>query len=124
MDQSAVVNLSNLAKGGVMEVFEHELDRVVKNIRDPNADPKKKRRITVAIEIAPYPDRSGAEITSTVVAKLVPINAVKSTMFIGVVNGEAKPFTKDIRQEELNFEERKNETQPSNVLPMNGTTNK
>jgi len=122
MDQSAVVNLNNLAKGAVMELFEYELGRVVGNIRDPNADTKKKRRITVSVDIAPYSDRSGAEITTTVVARLVPINAVKSTLYVGMVDGEPKAFTRDIRQEELPFDAAHPEA--TNVVAMTGTANK
>jgi hypothetical protein len=85
------------------------------NIKDPNADPRKKRRITLTVEIQPYGDRSGAETTISCVPKLVPVNAVRSNLFVAMHEGEYRAFTNDTRQDEL-FED-KSEI-PANVTPI------
>lgn len=102
--QSEVVSLTNLAQGGLVELFDHEMGRVMANIKDVNADPRKKRRITITLDMEPYSDRSGAEITVKVESKLIAVNAIKSNLFVSMVDGQFTAFTRDIRQQELPLE--------------------
>ena len=103
--RAAVVTLSNIAQGAAVEIFDHELNKVLENIKDPNADPKKKRKITLCVEFAPYADRSGSEVSIAVKSNLVSVSGVKSNIFVGVDQGEYKAYSHDIRQQEL-FAER------------------
>jgi hypothetical protein len=105
-----VVTLSNLAQGAAAEMFEHALGQVMENIKDPNADPSKKRRITLTVEFQPYGDRSGAETTIACVAKVTPVNAVRSSLFVAMEEGEYKAFTHDTRQEDLFAEKEPEQT--------------
>lgn len=102
--RAAVVTLSNLAQGAAVEVFDHELTKVLANIKDPNSDPKTKRKITLVVEFAPFADRSGSEISVSVASKLTPVKAVRSNLFVGVSEGEFKAYSQDIRQQELPLE--------------------
>ena len=38
--RASVVTLSNIANGAAVELFDHELKKVMANIKDPNADAK------------------------------------------------------------------------------------
>ena len=47
------VSLTNLGNGAAVELFDHELQKVLANIDDPNTDPKEKRKI---IALSSQPD--------------------------------------------------------------------
>ena len=99
--RASVVTLSNIANGAAVELFDHELKRVMANIKDPNADAKKKREVTLKVVLSPYADRSGAEMALSVVSKTVPVNGVRGTVFVGRDDGEYKAYSHDTRQEEM-----------------------
>ncbi|HLZ08831.1 MAG TPA: hypothetical protein VKT80_09610 [Chloroflexota bacterium] len=83
MDQEKEqVSLSNLCGGGIEEVFQREFAAVLANIADVNTDPEAKRKISLEFTIAPFEDRSGAQITFTCKSKTVPVDAVKGTVFL------------------------------------------
>lgn len=103
--RASVVTLSNIANGAAVELFDHELKRVMANIKDPNADAKKKREVTLKVVLSPYADRSGAEMQLSVVSKTVPVNGVRGTVFVGRDQGEYKAYSHDTRQEEMFAEE-------------------
>ena len=106
--RASVVTLSNIANGAAVELFDHELKRVMANIKDPNADAKKKREVTLKVTLSPYADRSGAEMALSVVSKTVPVNGVRGTLFVGRDAGEYKAYSHDTRQEEM-FEQEQQE---------------
>jgi hypothetical protein len=76
------VNLSNLCGGAVEEVFQRELAEILNNIGDINTDPEAKRKITLEFTLQPFEDRSGAQVTFACKSKVVPVNAVKGTVFL------------------------------------------
>jgi hypothetical protein len=49
--------LDELMDGAVTERFNVEMDRVMRNIYDPNTDPEAKRQITITITIEPNESR-------------------------------------------------------------------
>lgn len=66
------VKLSELDEGALQERFEHELSKVVENISDWNTDFKKKRKITIDLEIATDEYRDQIYIAHEVKSKLAP----------------------------------------------------
>lgn len=76
------VNLSNLCGGAIEEVFQREFASVLANIADVNTDPEAKRKITLEFTVAPFEDRSGAQVTFHCKSKTVPVEAVKGTVFL------------------------------------------
>lgn len=104
--RAEIVTLSNIANGAAVELFDHELKRVMANIKDPNADAKKKREVTLKVTLSPYADRSGAEMSLSVVSKTVPVNGVRGTIFVARDEGEYKAFSHDTRQEEMFAQEK------------------
>lgn len=82
MDEKELVTLSNLCGGAVEEVFQREFSEVLKNIGDVNTDAEAKRKITLEFTVQPFEDRSGAQVTFACKSKVVPVNAVKGTVFL------------------------------------------
>jgi len=76
------VSLSNLCGGAIEEVFQKEFAAVLANIADPNTPPEAKRKISLEFTIAPFEDRSGAQVTFACKSKTVPVEAVKGTVFL------------------------------------------
>lgn len=67
-----IVDLSDFAGGAVAERFNHELQKVLENIADPNTDPKKTRSVTLTVSIKADEHRDVANVSintkSTIVA--------------------------------------------------------
>lgn len=76
------VNLGNICGGAVEEVFQRELSSILENIGDVNTAPESKRKMTLEFTFEPFPDRSGAQVTFACKSKVVPVEAVKGTMFL------------------------------------------
>ena len=55
---------------GAVRQVDYALKQVMKNIADPNTDPKKKRSVTLKIIFDPEPNRKSANIEYSVDAKL------------------------------------------------------
>ena len=62
MTQVPEADLLTICRGAAMELFQKALAVVNANIKDPNTNPTQKRKITLKFDIAPYRDRSGAEV--------------------------------------------------------------
>ena len=50
MDKKSIIDM---AQGAVVERIDYEMSRMIDNIIDPNTDPKKKRTLTIKIDITP-----------------------------------------------------------------------
>ena len=48
------LTLANLKEGALEEMFQGELERVIKDIQNPNTDPVDKRAITMKVVFAPF----------------------------------------------------------------------
>jgi hypothetical protein len=82
MEEKEQVSLTNLCGGAVDEVFQREFAAVLANIADVNTNPEAKRKITLEFTIAPFEDRSGAQVTFACKSKTIPVEAVKGTVFL------------------------------------------
>ncbi len=81
-------SLLDLIDGGVKELADMNLRRVLENIRDVNTDPKKARSITVKFTFAPNQDRDSVSTKVQVDCKLVPVRSVETTLDIGHDGGK------------------------------------
>lgn len=118
--QATEVSLLSLGNGTAMELFSHELKKVMANIKDPNTDGKKKRSITLKVEFVPFSDRTGFQAVIDVKTSLAAVPAVPAgNIFIMRDGGELKAYSHDTRQEQLFQEEEKEEqSAASNVVPL------
>lgn len=101
MQKLETLDLSNICGGALPELFERELQAVVANIADPNADPKKKRAISVEFTFTPFKDRSGAQVDMRVVSKLSGNELVTSNFFIHKTAEKTYALPRDARQQEF-----------------------
>ena len=77
-----IKQLDELMDGALTERFNWEMERVLKNVFDPNTDPKTKRQIQIIIEIAPNERRDAAAFKVDVKSKIAPPVAMTQTCFL------------------------------------------
>jgi hypothetical protein len=99
-----VLSIDNLANGAVYEMVGEAFARLATNIADPNTEATQKRKITIIIDAKPYKDRSGAELSIKVENKLAGLRPVDGTMFVAKRNGEFLAFSRNTKQEALQFD--------------------
>lgn len=97
-DGPVELNIGNIAGGAAPELFNHEIERMLKNVGDVNTDPEAKRSITMKFDFAPSPDRKSAVVKLTVSSKLAGVNSVAGSVFMSTAHGEVRAFTEDPRQ--------------------------
>ncbi len=82
LDDYDAVTLSMLGGGAVEEKFQVELDRVLRNIADPNTGDGK-RVIELKIVFYPNTQRTSADIAVTAVSKLQADKPYESHAYLG-----------------------------------------
>lgn len=89
MSKIDTLALATMAQGALQELFEHELDKVVNNIADPNTSIKKARKITIELKFIPTDEsRDLVSIEITPKTTLAPTEGTTTKMVIGM-NGDA-----------------------------------
>lgn len=76
-------SILEMAQGAIMEQVNVEVSKIVDNILDLNTDPKKKRTLSLTVDFVPTQDRSQVAINATAKSKLLPNNAVQTTIYVG-----------------------------------------
>ncbi|MGM9631144.1 replication terminator protein [Butyricicoccus sp.] len=82
------ISLFDLLDGGVKELADMNLQRVLDNIRDPNTEQKKARTITVRFTFTPNEMRDSTLVNIAVDSKIAPVKSVEATLDIGKDNGK------------------------------------
>jgi hypothetical protein len=85
------VSLLGLARGGAIERFDEELQRVLDNIIDPNSS-EGRREITLKVRIEPSPDGATAKVDVTCSSKLQPVHGCSTMFYIGKEKGKGVAF--------------------------------
>ncbi len=80
-------SILEMAQGAIMEQVNMEVEKIVGNILDPNTPSTKKRQLNLVVDFALSADRSSVVITATAKSKLLPNNAIQTTLFVGA-NGQ------------------------------------
>lgn len=122
MPEKPILNLGTIGNGAAYELFERELARILQNVRDPNTNPTKKRKMNLEFTFEPYNDRSGCAIEITVKSTLCATTGVNATMYISKVEGRLQAFTQDIRQAGLFDPKDDLDDEPQAVQPGSRTT--
>ncbi len=77
------LTLATLQEGAAAERFDRELERVMRNIADPNTPEKSKRKIVLEVTLSPSEGhREDVWITTKVSSKLAPPRAIESRGYI------------------------------------------
>lgn len=106
------MQLSEINSGALQEVFDYEFNKVLRNIRDVNTDPKAKRKVTIEMTISPNEKRTIGDIDFKVKHTEAPINGFATA--ITITEDGRKVVAEEIGNElpgQMNFE---------NVLEMEG----
>ena len=77
------LTLATIGGGAVQERVDRTLEKVARNIMDPNTDPGKKRVITLKITMKPdEDDREDVEVSADVQVSLAPEMGVSTHFFV------------------------------------------
>lgn len=77
------IQLATIASGAVSELFEEELQKVLRNIKDPNTNPEATRKITLTFEIRPTESRELGDVQILAASKLAPFKRVQTVIHMG-----------------------------------------
>lgn len=97
------ISLVNIGKGAALDLFNMELQRVLENIRNPNTDWKKVRKVVISVSIKPDETRDSGQVTleasSTLAAATRPF---KTNIFMGEeARGEHVAYESNPKQQGL-----------------------
>jgi hypothetical protein len=99
--ENETVTLDTLKAGGVIQLFDEELAKVLANIMDPNTEPEAVREVTLKVKIKPDRDRATASVQIIPSAKLAPAVALGTRMFFGKKGGQFLAWEHDPQQLQL-----------------------
>ena len=89
------VTLETLANGAVPELFQRELDEVLKNIADVNTAPDAARSITIKIKFKPSKQRDMSAVEIHCKAELPGAEPASAALFFGKESGKLAAFQND-----------------------------
>lgn len=101
IQEKGVVTLGTLKGGAAIELFDAELDKVLRNIEDMNTDHKTARRITVTVEFKPSEDRTMGDVTIKATTKLAGLKPSRGLVYFGRHRGQPVAIENDPQQTEL-----------------------
>lgn len=105
MPEMQDLTLQNVAGGALPEKFQRALSELLENVRDPNTDPTKQRKITIDVKFKPEESREEAKVSTQVKTSLAPDKPDEGVIFLGRREGELTAVAFDPRQEDLFPEE-------------------
>lgn len=76
-------SLLDMMNGGIKELADRDLQRVLENLKDVNTDPKKARSISVKFTLTSDDNRDCVKVRVQVESKLAPVKAQETTLDIG-----------------------------------------
>lgn len=95
------VTLGTIAGGAAVELFQVELDKVLRNIEDVNTDPKAKRRIVLEFIIQPDDARQVGAVGIRCSSKTASLKPVGAVLYFGRQAGAPIAIEVDTQQQKL-----------------------
>lgn len=71
-----------MAMGGILEITDYEIERVIANITDPNTDTKAKRKVTLTLTFQPDDYRERIDLQVQAKTTLAPVAPVRTAVCI------------------------------------------
>ena len=102
-EEYSELNITNLNDGAINELFHAHIDKIMKNIDDPNTEATDVREITFKISFKPDEKRETTEVRIKSSSKLAGIRATKSTAFLVRKGGKIRAFKHNMQQENFGF---------------------
>lgn len=90
------VNLETINNGAAKELFQHEFEKVLRNIGDVSVNSDAPREIILKFKIKPTKDRQSATVSIKADSKLISVTEHQSSMFLSPQG--AKAYVTDQRQ--------------------------
>lgn len=100
-----VVTLSTLGGGAALELFQAELDKVLRNIADPNTEARKKRDITLKVSILPDDSRGVGGVLISCTSRVCGLKGHETVFYFGRHAGQLVAVESDPKQMGM-FDER------------------
>lgn len=75
-------DFNEIAGGMLKEKFEKSFNKIIKNIVDPNTDPKATRTLSIKISFKPNEERSDIEIIGKTSEKLAPEIKIATRIYL------------------------------------------
>lgn len=109
------LSLETMLGGAAIERISYEIGRALKNMQDPNTDPKAKREVVVKIGFKASESREVAAVTVCCASKLASARNLETQVFMRVSRGgEVRAFENNPNQLGLDFDEQ----EPENIQPI------
>lgn len=90
--------LANIADGVANELFQHEIDKVARNITDLNTAPTVKRSVTLTFEFVPSEEREEVKVHVKAKCSLAPTKGYSKTVYCGKQDGKPTILADDPKQ--------------------------
>ena len=109
------IDLENLGGGAAKELFQRELERVIKNIEDINTPAKEAREINLKVIFKPNDQRDAGIVELKCTSKLSGTRAETVPMLMIKENGKEVMYQQVYKQAALDFDDY--------VVPLKGEEN-
>jgi len=113
------VSLISIGGGAAVELFDRELERVLRNVLDPNCPADAKRKITLTFTFAPDDRRECSRVAISSETKLAPPLGHGTLVYLGELDGEVAATEFNPRQATL-FPAAADESEPARPRAING----
>jgi hypothetical protein len=77
------LTIEGIKNGAALEALNHEIQKVMDNIVDPNADPDKQRSVTLTVTFKPKKNQNILGITAQAKSTLAPDRAIETAATVG-----------------------------------------
>lgn len=84
MEDRQIKKLDEFMDGALTERFNHAMNEVMRNVSDPNTDPKARRKVVISIEVTPNERRDTVTYKTTVESKIAPRIPITQVAFLRV----------------------------------------
>lgn len=85
--EEEILDINKLAGGAIQEAIHFALGECFENIKDPNTDAEKARKLTIQMELKPDESRQIIKTKISCKTNLVPVNSITTQLYLDK-NGE------------------------------------
>lgn len=97
------VELGTINNGAAVELFQEEMEKVLKNINDISVDAEAVREIKLSFKIKPTHDRLSASVTIEAQSKLASVQKHSGSMFLSNKPNKIEAYVTNPHQQTMDF---------------------
>lgn len=87
MEKNETMDINKLAGGAIQEAINFALEEIFKNIKDPNTEAERSRKLQITLDFKPDETRQIIKTKIATKQTLVPVNSITTQLFLDS-NGE------------------------------------